>query len=1267
MRFILAFLCAFSVAALLAQTRQEIQLGTSANDGTGDSLRGAFIKVSNNESNLFKLVLTNSSILDASFVVEDVAALVALDPEKKANVRTLGYYAPGDGGGATYRWTNALPSGVATNRLTWFAGASGYWARMAPSVADSVPTEGVSERLYPFKPTPTLARVMDASTTTNIWNANPSLKWFDGMWHAVWDYNGTGGEADPGQRVMWATSEDFSSWTIKGDAFFGANSTNPVSFDAATDYAFQPSLAVINNELWCWWHSAGATWSTNVGSRQMFVSKLSSSAGTWTNTTVNVPLSINGVDYYGFPASDPIALPSGRVLLPLTWSAVGLYETVSGYSGTTFRTQAKQNGVLYSDDSGVTWNIGGMTQLPNDSSAMWEPFVVLGNNGSLRMFSRNLHPLTYSNSGLLVSAVGSSGGERFSQSVPSGIDAIDSRMSVIPAIGNRRVMVGSDNVSTGSQFVDRQNISVFVSNTGSDDFVPGASFTGWDIPSILSYPQGDQKDGEFFILFSVGSEGKRSMWSAKMDAPESGKYYIHARRNNEYYASLKHVSASPSHFIARINTRIAAVTNSSTWGSVSNVSLSSWVWSDAIDETAQQVWFDNRGTDTGLFLARLSDKTLRVYYNDSLSNPVNLDYSLTMPTNEWVYTFVTVGPTSSTAWVVTSDGAASSATVAVTNAPNWAGSTVYAGKSKPGSLAGSWVGKIRSVRVWANVSGSEDNARYAHALDASALGVTAWAGSSSALGAPEYELSADDPDAGLNNAGWLARFEETSTAEVGYVGEEVFESRQTLVITGSGSASVEIPKAYTSASDTVMVEMDMHIPALTSGESVFAVVGSKTNAIKLISRSSGVVEMLETANGKYTTLGTVQTNAWHPLSIRIGGNNAWLSLGPAGGYGAVYYDKQPRIFIGDGYGSTVSDDHVLHVDTETAWVSVRKSGDLPTSPAVNTRFPSLTVANTTPSLELHRTGDETSVFLDSSSSGVQLYSDSSVVPFTFDTSNGRVDISAGSSVQPNLQIKGYNGQPYIQLQASKGTREAPTAITSGSGLASLYAAGHDGSSWVGAKAELRMIADATWTPSSTPTRIAVLVTDAGTTSRRTKLEFDADSSIDWTDSQPDLRVTAGNGASGLNVSVFGTSTNVFSVLNGGAKVFQVTTNGVNVTGVASIQPTTTTLTESGGDVTITGGKRAAYSHVLNAATGGDANLVFSGLVDGDTGTIYVHPAATNVTITLSDAFAFSPTGSTLTVNGGTGSTNHTIIAWENKVVGSPATNRVSVNASNYYR
>jgi hypothetical protein len=60
--------------------------------------------------------------------VDNVAALIAKDPSADMLVATRGYHAPGDGGHGLYRWTNALPSGVVTNRGTWFAGSSGFWS-----------------------------------------------------------------------------------------------------------------------------------------------------------------------------------------------------------------------------------------------------------------------------------------------------------------------------------------------------------------------------------------------------------------------------------------------------------------------------------------------------------------------------------------------------------------------------------------------------------------------------------------------------------------------------------------------------------------------------------------------------------------------------------------------------------------------------------------------------------------------------------------------------------------------------------------------------------------------------------------------------------------------------------------------------------------------------------------------------------------------------------------------------------------------------------
>lgn len=112
----------------------------------------------------------------------------------------------------------------------------------------------------------------------------------------------------------------------------------------------------------------------------------------------------------------------------------------------------------------------------------------------------------------------------------------------------------------------------------------------------------------------------------------------------------------------------------------------------------------------------------------------------------------------------------------------------------------------------------------------------------------------------------------------------------------------------------------------------------------------------------------------------------------------------------------------------------------------------------------------------------------------------------------------------------------------------------------------------------------------------------------------------------------------------------------------STNPTTETLSYSGTTVTVTGGKGPNQSSVLTCTN--DFTLTFASVADNGGGTIWVHPAATNCTVTLSSP-AYGPSGTTLTINGGTGSTNHTVIAW--KVTAVNSTNVIDVNALNYYR
>jgi hypothetical protein len=104
-----------------------------------------------------------------------------------------------------------------------------------------------------------------------------------------------------------------------------------------------------------------------------------------------------------------------------------------------------------------------------------------------------------------------------------------------------------------------------------------------------------------------------------------------------------------------------------------------------------------------------------------------------------------------------------------------------------------------------------------------------------------------------------------------------------------------------------------------------------------------------------------------------------------------------------------------------------------------------------------------------------------------------------------------------------------------------------------------------------------------------------------------------------------------------------------------------TLTYSGTTVTVTGQKGSAQQSLLTCTN--DFTLAFTSLAADNAGQILVAPAATNCTVTL-PSYAFGPSGRSLTISGGTGNTNYTIIAWINTVVG--GTNRVSVNALNYY-
>jgi hypothetical protein len=79
---------------------------------------------------VLKLTDEDDGSTEFSDVVESVSSvsnMLAMSGRTSRSVHTLGYTSAGDGGGGVYYWTNSLPSGVATNLGTWFAGTTGFW------------------------------------------------------------------------------------------------------------------------------------------------------------------------------------------------------------------------------------------------------------------------------------------------------------------------------------------------------------------------------------------------------------------------------------------------------------------------------------------------------------------------------------------------------------------------------------------------------------------------------------------------------------------------------------------------------------------------------------------------------------------------------------------------------------------------------------------------------------------------------------------------------------------------------------------------------------------------------------------------------------------------------------------------------------------------------------------------------------------------------------------------------------------------------------
>ena len=242
----------------------------------------------------------------------------------------------------------------------------------------------------------------------------------------------------------------------------------------------------------------------------------------------------------------------------------------------------------------------------------------------------------------------------------------------------------------------------------------------------------------------------------------------------------------------------------------------------------------------------------------------------------------------------------------------------------------------------------------------------------------------------------------------------------------------------------------------------------------------------------------------------------------------------------------------------------------------------------------------------------------------------------GSSGNVATQVRAANGTAIFDGLSSGGTYSSPTAMIGDTGIASHGSRAYDGSSY-NTTARLLFLTKGTQSSTNRGSYGRIEVTRLNTTSRTTYFTFNDDGSL----------------------AVPG------SIELGHASDTTLARSAAGVVALESvpvIDAAVGTLTYSGTTVNITAGKGVAQEDVLTCTN--SFSLTFSSLNNKDAGCVTIWPAATNCTVTL-PSYGFSPSGSTLTVNSGTGNTNYTVLTWFNTVVG--GTNRVSINAANYYR
>jgi len=366
--------------------------------------------------------------------------------------------------------------------------------------------------------------VVDVDAQELKYNHDSSTAWFRGRWFCLWNAHQKPAEGTPGQLNYMSVSADGRTWSPPEPAFASErHSANPVPCPKGTQW--QPNLIVIGEELW-------AVWSQNSKDEHngCYVSRLREPDGKWENRRLEwdgrPDPEVDGKRWRLFPTQNPVRLRSGRILAPVTM--IGPMAADAPPMIKSWWATEKRDSVIYSDDAGKTWNASAGAVQPKRTWAQWEPTVWELPDGTVMMLARNNDFRGRQEEGprpaeMLLWSKSADGGATWTPHEYVPLETVASRMHVLPAGGDRYMMVHND-WPAGRFCSDRNNLALFFTRGPGFAFTAGPGLTGAE--PVACYPQMFIRDNAVSISYSQGMHYRSIKVVHVSPLPDPNRYYL---------------------------------------------------------------------------------------------------------------------------------------------------------------------------------------------------------------------------------------------------------------------------------------------------------------------------------------------------------------------------------------------------------------------------------------------------------------------------------------------------------------------------------------------------------------------------------------------------------------------------------------------------------------------------------------------------------------------------------------------------------------------